>query len=158
MVNLKPAPLGWVDVIQNVAEQFMTATVCFYEESDDGSFDPITGEGDEGGIDVLWFGPARVQHLRSAQRFATDYQAEADRAFRFQLPKDGGVPNLPQGTLARVIDAGEDGDPDLEALVYVVDSAINASFQAVKTVELTSTMRPIAWPWTVTSGGVVVPA
>lgn len=147
LVSLKPPPDSWVDTIKETAEQFMTARVCFYEETQDGDYDPIDGTGEESSIDIIWAGSARVQHLRSPQKFASDYQAEANRAFRFQLPKDGGVPFLPQGTLARVLDAGEDGDPDLEALVYVVDSAINASFQAVKTVELTSTMSPISWDW-----------
>lgn len=146
MVSLKPPPASWVDVIKETAEQFQTARVCFFEEAPGGNEDPIAGTGDTV-IGIIWAGPARVQHLRAPQKFATEYQAEANRSFRFQLPKDGGVPFLPQGTSARVLSTGEDGDPDLEELIYVVDSAINASFQAVKTVELTSTMHPVDWAW-----------
>lgn len=155
LVSLSPPPASWVDVIKDTAEMFMTARVCFFEEVEGGVIDPIAGTGDTQ-IGIIWSGLARVQHLRSAQRFATDYQAEANRPFRFQLPKDSDVPFLPQGTKARVLDSGPEGDPDLQGLVYVVDSAINASFQAVKTVELTSTMSPVAWSWSVDEDGAVI--
>lgn len=147
LVSLKPPPASWVQVIQETAQQFMTARVCFYEEISDVAPDPISGDDGDSYIRILWADSARVQHLRAPQKFATEYQAEANRAFRFQLPKNSDMPFMPQGTLARVLNAGEDGDHDLEALVFVVDSAINASFQAVETVELTSTMDAINWTW-----------
>lgn len=146
LVSLKPPPASWVDVISETAEQFMTATVCFYGEGNGSDIDPVAGTGDAV-INLIWVGPARVQHLRSPQRFATDYQAEANRPFRFQLPKGDNVPFLPQGTKARVLDAGSEGDASLEDLSYVVDSAINSSFQAVHTIELTATMRKTDWEW-----------
>lgn len=148
MASLSPAPTNWTDAIHDTAVLFMNADVCFYEEVDGGEYNPVTGAGGDPGVSVAWRGKARVQQLRSAQKFATDYQAEANRAFRFQLDPDDNVPFLPQGTKARVLNAGG-GDIDLEKLVYVVDSAVNASHQAVKTVELTATMDRQDWQWPV---------
>lgn len=165
MVSLKPPPADWTDVIAGVADLFMNARVCFYEaNTEESAYDPITGEGDEFSITLLWVGRARVQHLRSPSTFATDYQAGANRAFRFQAGKNAGVPFLSEGVKARVLDAGVPGplidmgagDADLEKLAYVVNSAINASHQAVKTVELTATMRPVEWAWGVDDEGNVV--
>lgn len=165
MVSLKPPPSNWTDVIAGVAKQFMNARVCFYETDDTGSdYDPITGLGKEFIVKPIWVGLARVQHLRAPSTFATEYQAGASRAFRFQVDKDGGLPFLSEGVKARVLDAGVSGplidmgsgDADLEKLVYVTNSAINASHQAVKTIELTSNMRQVAWSWTLDDDGSVV--
>lgn len=150
-------------MIAGVARQFMNAKVCFYEATEGANpYDPITGEGDEFGINILWWGKARVQQLRAPQTFATDYQASASKAFRFQLDREDGVPFLPQGVKARVLDAGvpgaeamTPGDSDLERLAYVVNSAINASHQAVKTVELTANMKAVTWDWTLLDDGTV---
>lgn len=165
MVSLKPPPSSWTDVIAGVADMFMNARVCFYEADMTGSdYEPITGEGEEFSINLLWVGLARVQHLRAPSTFATDYQAGANRAFRFQANKNAGVPFLSEGVKARVLDAGVSGplidmgagDSDLEKLAYVVNSAINASHQAVRTIELTATMREVEWTWTVSDEGAVV--
>ena len=163
MVSLKPPPKTWADAIGTVADQFMNARVCFFMGDDD-DYDPITNVPGASSIDLLWVGSARVQHLRSPREFATDYQAGATRPFRFQASKDAGVPFLQFGVRARVLDAGADGgegmspgDPDLERLLFVVASAINASHFAVKTVEASAAMRPVNWTWTVDDSGAVVP-
>ena len=165
MVSLKPPPSNWTDAIAGVANLFQNARVCFYETDDSGSdYDPITGQGTEFTVKPIWSGLARVQHLRAPSTFATEYQAGANRAFRFQVDKDAGLPFLSEGVKARVIDAGVPGaliemgagDADLEKLAYVVNSSINASHYAVKTVELTSTMRPVEWTWTLDDDGSVV--
>lgn len=148
MASLSATPANWTRAIHDTATQFMNADVCFYEEVGGGEYNPITGAGGDPGVSVTWRGKARVQQLRSAQKFATDYQAEANRTFRFQLDPDDNVPFLPQGAKARVLSAGG-GDVHLEELVFVVDSAINASHQAVKTVELTATMDRQDWQWPV---------
>lgn len=166
MVSLKPPPASWTDVIGDTAEMFMNARVCFYsvEEDTDDPYDPITGEGQEFSINILWSGLARVQHLRSPSTFASEYQAGANRAFRFQVGKNKGLPFLSEGVKARVLSAGVSGplidmgsgDADLEKLAYVVNSAINASHQAVKTIELLATMREVVWTWTLDDDGSVV--
>lgn len=162
MVSLSPPPTSWTDAIGGVAKRFMNARVCFYEEVE-GDYDPITGLGDEGGIEPIWLGLARVQQLRSPQKFATDYQADTSRAFRFQVAKDSGLPFLPQGVKGRVLSAGvsgaemmSPGDGNLELLAFVVDANINGSHQAVKTIELTANMHPVKWDWTVDENGAVV--
>jgi hypothetical protein len=166
LVSLKPPPSDWTDAIGAVADLFQNARVCFYRDSDDGTNDPITGTGSEPSIELIWTGMARVQQLRSAQEFATEYQTGANRSFRFQVSKNGDLPFLSSGVKARVLNAGvsgpavsmSPGDDDLEKLVYVVLSSINASHYAVKTVETIATMRPIDWTWTVSDAGAVVQA
>lgn len=165
MVSLKPPPANWTDAIAGVANLFQNARVCFYIADESGSdYDPITGQGQKFSIALLWVGLARVQHLRAPSTFASDYQAGANRAFRFQVDKNGGLPFLSEGIKARVLDAGvsgptiemNEGDAHLEQLAFVTNSAINASHYAVKTVELTSTMRPVVWGWSVDDDGQVV--
>ena len=163
VVSLKPPPKDWTEAIAAIAVLFQNARVCFYKDDGEGDADPLTGTGTDGGIEIIWAGAARVQQLRSPRQFATDYQAGSNRAFRFQLDKEAGVPFLPEGVKARVLNAGVSGDGEmdpgdvhLELLSYVVDSAINGSHQAVKTVELTATMRPVEWTWDVNEDGEVI--
>lgn len=156
MVNLAPPPKDWLEAISAAAKEFMGARVCFYKDDGKGDLDPLTGSGSEGGIELIWVGPARAQQLRAPHKFSTEYQAGSSRSFRFQMDKDGGVPFLPQGVKGRVLSAGVQGDVSLERLVYSVDSAINSSTQAVRTVELTSNMRGVDWEWDVDADGNVV--
>ena len=44
-------------------------------------------------------------------------------------------------------------DSSLESLSFTVNSAINSSHMAVRTVELASNMIPIAWAWKVNEDG-----
>lgn len=165
MVSIAAPPKDWTDVIGDIAEQFMNARVCFYEEGvpdPANPYDPITGTGAESAVRIIWVGNARVQQLLSTQKFATEYQADASRVFRFQISKSASVPFLSQGVAARVLNAGvpgagmTPGDEDLTQLAYVVDSSINGSHQAVKTVMLTANMAPVSWSWNVDENGVVV--
>lgn len=163
MVSLAPPPKSWTDAVAAVANQFMNARVCFFASDDDG-YNPVTNLPGSSSVNLLWVGNARVQHLRSPQPFATDYQAGATRPFRFQAGKDAGVPFLQEGVRARVlgfpetVDGMLPGDPHLEQLLFVVNSAINASHSAVKTVEATAVMRPVTWTWTVDDSGAVIPS
>lgn len=146
-MSLKPTPANWQEAIHDAAIQFMTARVCFYEEGDVTPYDPVTGTGGSTEIDVIHSGKARVQHLRSPRDANTDYQANRSRQFRWQLDPDDGWPDeIPFGTKGRVLDGAR--DKALEGLVFVVDSAINSSDMAVRTVDLTSDMRFVEWDWT----------
>lgn len=144
LVSLTSPPANWEEAILNSAVQFMNAEVCFYD-SVDIPYDPITGAGGPT-VQVLWRGKARVQQLRTPQEFQTDYQASSSRPFRFQLDPRDSVPELYFGVKARVLDGGRDSG--LESLVYIVNSAINSSHMAVRTVELITNMRPQEWDWT----------
>lgn len=143
--SLKPGTGSWQDAIHDVAIQYMNARVCFFRATK-GNYDPITGEGSDGGIEIIFAGKARVQQLRTPREFTTPYQASASRNFRFQLDPDDGVPGLFEGVQARVLDGGR--DPMLEQYVFTVNSAINSSHMAVRTVELVSNMKRVDWTWT----------
>lgn len=143
-----PIP-GWQDQIHATAIQYMNAEVCFYSVTP-GTRDDITGAGTDATVEIIWRGKARIQHLRSARDASTVVQADDQRAFRFQLDPDDNPPPLYSGTKARVIDGGR--DEQLELYAYTVDSAVNSSHMAVRTVELTANMRPAKWAWEVPSG------
>ena len=145
VVSLKPPPADWEDAILQAAIPFMNAEVCFYEEVPGTPYNPVTGTGGSTEIDVLWRGKARVQHIRSPREFNTQYQAGSTRFFRFQLDPADSPPQIPFGAKARVLDGGRDAD--LESLVYIVNSAINSSHMAVRTVELSSNMEFVTWTW-----------
>lgn len=142
--GLKPGGGSWSDSIHDVAVQFMNARVCFFR-STKGNYDPITGEGSDDAIEIIFAGKARVQQLRTPREFTTPYQASASRNFRFQLDPDDGVPGLFEGVKARVLDGGR--DTDLEHYAFTVNSAINSSHMAVRTVELISNMKRVDWTW-----------
>lgn len=149
LVNIGIPITNWADQIHSAAIQYMNAEVCFYKVIP-GSRDDITGEGDEGSVDILWRGKARVQHLRAPRDSSNNVQSNDSRAFRFQLDPDDNPPILYSGTKARVINGGR--DPQLLAYAFSVDSAVNSSHMAVRTVELTANMRSAEWAWEVPSG------
>ena len=137
---------AWEDEILQEARTEMKGRVCFYEEVPAAApYNPVTGEGDEPTISVIWSGKARVQHLRSPREFTDTVQNDATRYFRFQLDPADNPPPLFQGVKARVLDGNR--DTILESLVYTVNSAVNSSNRAVKTVELATNMRPVEWTW-----------
>lgn len=142
LVTLTPPPANWEEAILNSAVQFMNAEVCFYKT--ESNYDEITNTGDAS-VTILWRGKARVQQLRAPREATTEYQSSDSRPFRFQLDPRDSVPLLYSGTKARVLAGGR--DPGLEALAFVVDSAVNSSHMAVRTVELTADMRPAKWKW-----------
>lgn len=148
MVSISAPPKNWEEAILIGARNFMNAKVCFYRIVDGpGEWDPITGTGGSV-VEVYWSGKARVQHLRAPRDVSNEYQTNDSRSFRFQLDPADNPPMLYSTAKARVLDAGEEGDPILETFAYVVDSAVNSSHMAVKTVELTSDMKPTEWSWT----------
>lgn len=156
-----PAPKapgrGWQDVILDSARPFMNGRVLFYWSGDTTDYDPVTNTGGGSPIGPIWAGKARIQHLRAPQEFATDYQADATRYFRFQIdPSEPGnpiPPILPEGIKARVLDGGR--DPSLLSLAFVTTSAINSSDRAVRTIELSANMSPVAWTWSYVNGMIV---
>lgn len=145
LVTLTPPPASWEDSILITARLFMVAEVCFYTLDESTPWDPISGTG--GSVaSVIWKGKARVQHLRAPRDQSNEYQTSDTRNFRFQLDPADNPPLLYTGVKARVLKGGR--DPMLETLAYVVDSGVNSSQMAVRTVELTSDMRPTEWNWT----------
>jgi hypothetical protein len=136
--------VAWQEQILEVAKGYMNAEVCFYTESDsETTYDPITGEGGSTSVEIIWSGKARVQHLGQPSQFQTSYNTSANHMFRFQLDPADNPPDVYFGLKARVLDGGR--DPGLEEYVFVVNAAVNSSHMAVRTVELESTMEPVAW-------------
>lgn len=128
----------WPQVIHDAAITQMNAQVTAYESTITSGVEAIA---------VIWSGKARVQHIREPRDATQSYGESKTRRFRFQLDPDDVPPFFPSGTTFRVTDGGR--DPQLEGLVYVVDSAVNSSHMAVRTVELRSDMiayPPITWP------------
>lgn len=124
----------------------MNADVCFYEESrTTESYDPITGHGGATGITVIWRGKARVQHLGQPSQFQTSYSTSTNHMFRFQLDPADNPPEVYFGLKARVLDGAR--DQSLTQYAMIVNSAVNSSHMAVRTIELESTMEPADWEW-----------
>lgn len=145
VVSLSPIQ-AWEDDILDAARLYMNAEVCFYEESGvTESYDPITGTGGGTGITVIWRGKARVQHLAQPSQFETAYNTSANHMFRFQLDPADNPPEVYFGLKARVLDGGR--DQSLTQYAMVVNSAVNSSHMAVRTIELEATMEPADWEW-----------
>lgn len=147
MVSIGIPITDWSEQILNTAAQYMNAEVCFYRVvGGKGNLPEIGQPGTPATVEVIWRGKARVQHLRAPRRDSTEYQASDSRSFRFQLDPRDNPPPLYAGTKARVLSGGR--DDQLENYLYQVESAVNSSHMAVRTVELTADMRPVTWGWT----------
>lgn len=147
MVSIGTPVTGWEDNILDTARQFMTGEVCFYRiVGGKDSFPEVGRPGTPGSVEVIWRGKARIQHLRAPRRDSTEYQTSDSRSFRFQLDPLDNPPVLYAGTKARVLNGGR--DESLLNYSYQVESAVNSTQMAVRTVELTADMRPMTWGWT----------
>lgn len=147
MVSIGIPITDWSEQILATARQYMNGQVCFYRIVGGKDDLPEIGQpGTPATVEVLWQGKARIQHLRAPRRDSTEYQASDSRSFRFQLDPLDEPPVLYAGTKARVLDGGRDAS--LETYSYQVESAVNSSHMAVRTVELTADMRPTPWDWT----------
>lgn len=136
VVEFKPIT-AWSEVILDAARPYMNAEVAFYTQVTI-PFDPRTGTPPTTEVTVLWRGKARVQQLRTPREIPAAYHLDATRAFRFQLDPLDDPPFFDQGVLARVISGGRDAD--LTKLQFRVNSSINSSHMAVRTIELTADM------------------
>lgn len=147
MVSIGVPIVGWQDQIREAAIPYMNARVCFYRTVGGTDDYPELGlPGSPATVEVLWSGKARVQQIRAPRNDSSDYQASDSRSFRFQLDPQDNPPVLYSGTKGRVLDGGRDSS--LENYAYTVESAVNSSHMAVRTVELSADMKPHAWGWT----------
>lgn len=147
MVSIGTPVTGWQDIILDTARQFMTGEVCFYRVVGGKDNLPEIGQpGTPATIEIIWRGKARIQPIRAPRRDSTEYQASDSRSFRFQMDPLDEIPPLYAGTKARVLNGAR--DETLETYSYMVESAVNSSDMAVRTVELTADMRPTTWGWT----------
>lgn len=111
----------------------MTSTVMFYTDTVDDYGVPTENP--------IWQGKARVQQLRTPNNIAESYGVSSVRSFRFQLDPNDNPPFFNEGVKIRVIDGGR--DPALELLSYVVNSSINSTNKAVRTVEARADLNSV---------------
>ena len=136
VVEFKPYT-AWSEVILDAARPYMNAEVVFYTQVTV-PFDPRTRTPPTTEVTVLWRGKARVQQLRTPREIPAQYDDTATRNFRFQLDPLDEPPFFDHGTLARVVSGGRDAD--LPKLQMRVNSSINSSHMAVRTIELSADM------------------
>lgn len=103
---------------------------------------------------VLWQGPARIQHLNSTQTPYVGMSQVSIRGIRLQIPMDTDLGFVRKGLQVIVIDGGS--DPELEQLQFVVTSSINSSYAWGKTIECEVDVKSVAnSTWSGIAGTVV---
>ncbi len=92
--------------------------------------------------EVLWQGPARIQHLSSETMPYVGMSQISVRGIRLQVPMDAELGFVRKGLQVIVIDGGS--DPELEQLQFVVTSSINSSYAWGKTIECEVDVKSVA--------------
>lgn len=105
-------------------------------------WDAFTNEYSTNTSEVLWQGPARIQHLSSTQIASVGMSEIGVRGIRLQVPMDLDMGFVRKGLQVIVIDGGS--DPELEQLQFVVKSSINSSYAWGKTIECEVDIKSVA--------------
>ena len=92
--------------------------------------------------EVLWQGPARIQHLSGETMPYVGSSQIGVRGIRLQVPMDADLGFVRKGLQVIVIDGGS--DPELEQLQFVVTSSINSSYAWGKTIECEVDVKSVA--------------
>jgi len=92
--------------------------------------------------EVLWQGPARIQHLSGETMPVVGMSQIGVRGIRLQVPFDAELGFVRKGLQVIVIDGGS--DPELEQLQFVVTSSVNSSYAWGKTIECEVDVKSIA--------------
>lgn len=104
--------------------------------------------------EVLWQGPARIQHLRTSSAPYVGMSEIGIRGIRIQMPMDVELGFVRKGLQVVVIDGGS--DPELEQLSYVINSAINSSYAWSKTIEAEVDVKSVGnSTWSGIAGNVI---
>lgn len=91
---------------------------------------------------VLWQGPARIQHLQSTSMPYVGMSEVGIRGIRLQVPMNVELGFVRKGLQVIVIDGGS--DPELEQLQFVVKSSINSSYAWGKTIDCEVDVKSVA--------------
>ena len=91
---------------------------------------------------VLWQGPARIQHLSGESMPNVGMSQIGVRGIRLQVPMDGDMGFVRKGLQVIVVDGGS--DPELEQLQFVVTSSVNSSYAWGKTIECEVDVKSVA--------------
>lgn len=122
---------------------WMNGTVQIIDPNvSDEEWDPFTNEYVGGNPEVLWQGPARIQHLKAESVPDVGYSQIAIRGIRLQVPMDEDMGFVRKGLQVIVIDGGSDSE--LEQLQFVVTSAINSSYAWGRTIECEVDVKSVA--------------
>ena len=105
-------------------------------------WDAFTNEYSTDTTQILWQGPARIQHLSSTQTPDVGMSQIGVRGIRLQVPMDAELGFVRKGLQVIVIDGGS--DPELEQLQFVVTSSINSSYAWGKTIECEVDVKSVA--------------
>ena len=92
--------------------------------------------------EVLWQGPARIQHLSAETMPYVGSSQISVRGIRLQVPMDAELGFVRKGLQVIVIDGGS--DPELEQLQFVVTSSVNSSYAWGKTIECEVDVKSVA--------------
>lgn len=87
---------------------------------------------------------ARIQHLRSPNAGASSESWDPKRDFRFQIELLPGDPVILKGMIVRVTNGHR--DPALTQFAYTVESAVNSSEAALRTIVAVSEGSPTPMP------------
>lgn len=125
--------VAWPDEIARVAATQMNVTLTFLGSDKT----------------LVCTTPGRFQHLRSPLDASSAAQWSTKRAGRAQIPLDATTGMIRKGLLCQ-ISAGVDDkgnaiplrDPTLGLVTFTVQSAINSSHAALRTVEMVSELAP----------------
>ncbi len=93
-------------------------------------------------VEVLWQGPARIQHLSAETMPYVGSSQISVRGIRLQVPMDAELGFVRKGLQVIVIDGGS--DPELEQLQFVVTSSVNSSYAWGKTIECEVDVKSVA--------------
>lgn len=105
-------------------------------------WDPFNNEYQGNSSEVLWQGPARIQHLKSTSMPYVGFTQLGIRGIRLQVPMDAELGFVRKGLQVIVIDGGS--DPELEQLQFVITSAINSSYAWGRTIECEVDVKSVA--------------
>lgn len=131
----------WSAVITTTAEQFMNAEIELIapDSKPDTPYDAATNTGGVGSPTVVWYGKARAQHVSSTRganlQGQDTFNPTGHRTYNFQIPLNndyGYMGKIERGWYIRVTDGGK--NPELLDYIFIVDSALNSSWAALRTI------------------------
>lgn len=130
----------WSAPASGVAEGKMNAVIAIIDLSGPKTpYDPITNTGGSVVPRVVWQGKARIQQIYTARGSNIDGDSTRNptgqRTILFNIPlkgKDAYKDRIERGWQIKVIDPGK--DPSLVEYTYHVDSAVNSSWAAARTI------------------------
>lgn len=111
----------------------------------DDEWNPVTNTYTEGTDTVIWSGPARVQHIRTASTPDLGITQGAIQSIRVQIPMNGDEGDagfIQKGMRVRVTNGGE--NIQLTLLEFVVRSSVNSSYGWNQTIECDADVKSVA--------------